>query len=153
MRELNWILQISEWRGRLFRYFRTVLTFYNFKYCINFQLTTDLYVMQEYEVRDRIRPSYNIYDVGLRKRYFRIWRTRFQTSVNKPNFTHCCSTRKLRKHDHDLDLGQRFTKPSRLTQLPTLSGTRSEYRSKCGDALRLGVLAGRHGSFHLGARR
>jgi len=38
--------------------------------------------------------------------------------------------------------------PPRLTHPPTLSGTRYEYRLKCGDALRL-VSKGRHGSYHL----
>ena len=35
-----------------------------------------------------------------------------------------------------------FTKPTRPTQSPTLSGTENEYRPKCGDALRLGLKAG-----------
>jgi len=39
-------------------------------------------------------------------------------------------------------------RPVRPTQPPTFSGTENEYRSKCGDALRLGS-KGRYGSFHL----
>jgi len=42
---------------------------------------------------------------------------------------------------------QYFTKTSRPTQTPTLSGTGNEYQ-KCGDALRLGS-KGRYGSFQL----
>jgi len=34
------------------------------------------------------------------------------------------------------------TKPLRLTQSPTLSGTGNEYQPKCGNALRLGLKAG-----------
>ena len=43
---------------------------------------------------------------------------------------------------------QYFTKPSRPTQPPTLSGTGNEYQPKCSDALWLGS-KGRYRSFHL----
>jgi len=48
-----------------------------------------------------------------------------------------------------------FTKPSRPTQLPTLSGTRNEYRPKGGDTLQLGSKAGwfiPHVDKHAGGR-
>ena len=43
---------------------------------------------------------------------------------------------------------QYFTKPTRRTQPPTLSGMGNEYQPKCGDALQLGS-KDRYGSFHL----
>ena len=43
---------------------------------------------------------------------------------------------------------QYFTKPTRSTQPPTLSGTGNQCQTKCGDAVRLGS-KGRYGSFHL----
>ena len=43
---------------------------------------------------------------------------------------------------------QYFTKPSKPTQPPALSGTGNGYQPKCDEALRLGS-KGRYGSFHL----
>jgi len=46
----------------------------------------------------------------------------------------------------------KFTEPPRPTQPPTFGGTGNEYRSKCADAVRLGVKAGMAHSIYVDKR-